>query len=49
MCSQKRKLFGYFKLTKSNNKTFRFQNVDILHFKGMGNLALEAEVIDISS
>ena len=30
-------------------KPFRFQNVDILHFKGIGDLALEAEVMDISS
>ena len=49
MCAQKRKLFGYFKLAKSNIKPFRFQNVDILHFKGIGDLALEAEVMDISS
>ena len=41
MCAQKRKLFGYFKLAKSNIKPFRFQNV-ILHFKGMRDFALEA-------
>ena len=49
MCAQKRKLFGYFKLAESNIKPFRFQSVGILHFKGIGDLALEAEVMDISS